>query len=67
MGSFAFGAGYFGFYAQTLGGAIEGDLVTTANAYFRRSVTSVDVAFARAVTGEDATFRRTVTTADAER
>lgn len=44
-----------------------GDMVTTENAYFRRSATTWNGEFARGVTGADATFRRTVTTADAER
>ncbi len=47
--------------------AIEGDLVTTAPAYFRRSVTGDDSGFSRTVTSKDAAFRRSVTTEDAER
>lgn len=53
--------------AAESGETAPGDEVTTANAYFRRTVTGMDAAFARAVTGSDATFRRTVTTSDAER
>ncbi len=46
---------------------IGGDLVTTANAYFRRSVTGEDAGFARTVSTKTAAFRRSVTTEDAER
>lgn len=46
---------------------ILGDLITTANAYFRRTVTTADSITARHVTVADAIFRRSVTTEDAER
>jgi hypothetical protein len=46
---------------------IEGDLVTAANAYFRRTVAGEDAGFRRAATVSDGAFRRSVTTADTER
>lgn len=47
--------------------ALEGDIVTTENAFFRRRATTEAAMFARRVTGEAATFRRTVTTENGER
>ena len=47
--------------------AIEGDLVTIENAYFRRTATTEAAVFVRSVTAETAMFRRTVTTEDGER
>lgn len=57
-------------FGLSIGDSLEvvpGDRVTTANAYFRRSVSTHDGAFARGVTVQDAPFRRAVTTRDSER
>jgi len=67
-----FGANIFAgaYFAQGPLGLVEpgpGDIVTTANAYFRRRATSADGMFVRTATAKPATFRRSVTTQDTER
>lgn len=49
------------------GAVAEPDIITTAPAYFRRTVTTADAGVRRVVSTAAVSIRRTVTTADGER
>jgi hypothetical protein len=55
------------FSGKTAAAAIDGDEVTTVNAYFARAATGLDAMFARAVTEKSSYYARAVTAEDSER